>query len=217
MLYELNQLLINVRKVVHHQLFGNSLEYPFKDVLWRNVLHFSFLHIYIYIYLMWKRRKPRVISSENIFERTFCHVFLWAINTARHRYSYRSCDESEDLLRAMFSDSKIAENHKMERTKPSYVISHGIRPFFHREVIQDMKQCERFCYVSTNKKITKIVNIFCRVSVHTLKTSWKSFYAIKNNSSICPPIWQYILQEFLGINPPYSFFFTNYRSHASIN
>ncbi len=32
----------------------------------------------------------------------------------------------------------------MERTKLSYVISHGIRPFFHREIIQDIKQGERF-------------------------------------------------------------------------
>ncbi len=94
----------------------------------------------------------RVISSENIFERTFCHVFLWAINTARHRYSYRSCDESEDLFSAMFSDSKIAEHYKMERTKLSYVISRGIRPFFHLEIIQYIKQCERFLLCFNEQK-----------------------------------------------------------------
>jgi hypothetical protein len=99
---------------------------------------------YIYIYLMWNGRKTRVISSEEIFERTFWNVFLWAINAARHWYSYRSCDEPGDLFRAMFSESKIVEHYKMERTKLSYVISRGIRPFFHLDIIQDIKQCERF-------------------------------------------------------------------------
>jgi hypothetical protein len=55
---------------------------------------------------------------------------LWAMNAARQGYSYFSCNESGDLFRKMFPDSKIAENFKMERNKLSYVISHGLGPFF---------------------------------------------------------------------------------------
>jgi len=55
---------------------------------------------------------------------------LWAMNAARHGYSYYSCDESPDLFKVMFPDSNIAQNFRMERTKLSYVISHGIGPFF---------------------------------------------------------------------------------------
>jgi hypothetical protein len=69
---------------------------------------------------------------------------LWAINAARHGYSYRSCDDLGDLFRSMFPDSRIAENYKMERIKLSYVISHGLGPFFHRNLVQDIKKCERF-------------------------------------------------------------------------
>ncbi|CAF1037137.1 unnamed protein product [Rotaria sordida] len=69
---------------------------------------------------------------------------LWAINTARHGYSYRSCDDLENLFRRMLPDSRIAEHYKMEQTKLSYVISHGLGPFFHRDLVQDIKKCERF-------------------------------------------------------------------------
>ncbi|CAF0943836.1 unnamed protein product [Rotaria sordida] len=69
---------------------------------------------------------------------------LWAINTARHGYSYRSCDDLGNLFRRMFPDSRIAEHYKMEQTKLSYVISHGLGPFFHRDLVQDIKKCERF-------------------------------------------------------------------------
>lgn len=69
---------------------------------------------------------------------------LWAINAARQGYSYFSCNESGDLFRKMFPDSKIAENFKMERNKLSYVISHGLGPFFHNDLVRDIKQSERF-------------------------------------------------------------------------
>lgn len=69
---------------------------------------------------------------------------LWAIYAARHGYSYRSCDDLGDLFKMMFPDSKIAEHYKMERSKLSYVISHGLGPFFHNDLVRDIKQCHRF-------------------------------------------------------------------------
>ncbi|CAF4757580.1 unnamed protein product, partial [Rotaria sp. Silwood2] len=69
---------------------------------------------------------------------------LWTMNAARQGYSYLSCDESGDLFRRMFPDSQIAHELKMERTKLSYVVSHDLEPFFHRNLVEDIKQCERF-------------------------------------------------------------------------
>ncbi|CAF3357733.1 unnamed protein product [Rotaria sp. Silwood2] len=69
---------------------------------------------------------------------------LWAMNATRHGYSYLSCNESGDLFKKMFPDSDIAQKFNMERTKLSYVISHGLGPFFHRNLVEDIKQCERF-------------------------------------------------------------------------
>ena len=69
---------------------------------------------------------------------------MWAINAARHGYSYKSCDEAADLFRTMFPDSKIADQFSMERTKMSYVISHGLWPYFHDDLVREVKRCERF-------------------------------------------------------------------------
>ncbi|CAF5160527.1 unnamed protein product [Rotaria magnacalcarata] len=44
----------------------------------------------------------------------------------------------------MFPDSDIAQTFNMERKKLSYVISHGLGPFFHRNLVEDIRQCERF-------------------------------------------------------------------------
>ena len=69
---------------------------------------------------------------------------LWAINAARHGYSYHSCNEVDDLFRTMFPDSKIAEQFSMERIKMSYVVSHGLGLHFHRDLVSEIKRCERF-------------------------------------------------------------------------
>jgi len=64
------------------------------------------------------------------------------LNAARHGYSYRSCDELGDLLKNRFPDSKIAEHYKIERTKLSHIIWHGLGPFFHCDLVQVIKKCE---------------------------------------------------------------------------
>ncbi|CAF2834584.1 unnamed protein product [Rotaria sp. Silwood2] len=90
---------------------------------------------------------------------------LWTMNAARQGYSYLSCDESDDLFRRMFPDSQIAQEFKMERTKLSYVVSHGLGPFFHRNLAEDIKQCERFvlCFdEQKNYQNNKQLDIFLK-------------------------------------------------------
>ncbi|CAF4082415.1 unnamed protein product, partial [Rotaria sp. Silwood1] len=69
---------------------------------------------------------------------------LWALNVARRGFSYNSCDSIGDIFRSMFPDSKIAEQFNMQSKKISYVISHGIGPYFHRDLIKQLKRCEKF-------------------------------------------------------------------------
>ncbi|CAF2101817.1 unnamed protein product [Rotaria magnacalcarata] len=77
---------------------------------------------------------------------------LWAINASRHGYSYLSCNESGDLFKKMFPDSNIAQTFNMETKILSYVISHGLGPFFHRNLVEDIRQCERFVLCSDEQK-----------------------------------------------------------------
>jgi hypothetical protein len=83
---------------------------------------------------------------------------LWAMNVARHGYSYYSCDETGDLFKQMFPDSKIASNFKMERNKLSYVISHGLGTHFHRNLVQDIQQSERFVLLFDEQKNNQNIN-----------------------------------------------------------
>ena len=42
----------------------------------------------------------------------------------------RSADDSRDLFRAMFPDSKVAEKFSLGRTKASYIINYVLAKFF---------------------------------------------------------------------------------------
>ncbi|CAF1116233.1 unnamed protein product [Rotaria sordida] len=69
---------------------------------------------------------------------------LWALTVARRGFTYNSCNNIGDVFRSMFPDSKIAEQFNMQSKKISYVISHGIGPYFHRYLIKQLKRCEKF-------------------------------------------------------------------------
>jgi hypothetical protein len=82
---------------------------------------------------------------------------MWPINDACHGHSDKSCDEAGDLFRMMFPDSKIAEQFSMERTKMSYVISHGLGPYASTVIFSvKLSAASALYYVSTNKPIIKM-------------------------------------------------------------
>ncbi|CAF4844940.1 unnamed protein product, partial [Rotaria sp. Silwood2] len=70
---------------------------------------------------------------------------VWALTVARRGFTYNSCDTIGDTFRSMFPDSKIAQQFNMQSKKLSYVMSHGIGPYFHRDLIKQLKRCEKFC------------------------------------------------------------------------
>ncbi|CAF1540850.1 unnamed protein product, partial [Rotaria sordida] len=77
---------------------------------------------------------------------------LWAMNAPYHGYSYLSCNESGDLFKMIFLDSKITQEFKMKQTELSHMISHDLGPFFTRDLLQDIKQCEGFVLCSDEQK-----------------------------------------------------------------
>ncbi|CAF1514152.1 unnamed protein product [Rotaria sordida] len=58
---------------------------------------------------------------------------LWSLKVARKGLSYNLCDELNELFSSMFSDSSIAENFSIQSDKMSYVISHGLGPYFKKK------------------------------------------------------------------------------------
>ena len=55
---------------------------------------------------------------------------LWALKTAKDDFSLRALDGFPQLLQRMCPDPEIAKDVKMSHTKVSYVIGHGLGPYF---------------------------------------------------------------------------------------
>ena len=55
---------------------------------------------------------------------------LWALKSVMSHFSYNSSQDIGDVFRAMFPDSKIAQQWSCGATKLSYLITFGIAPYF---------------------------------------------------------------------------------------
>jgi hypothetical protein len=69
---------------------------------------------------------------------------LWSIKLIMSHYSYRSSDEMSQLFRSMFADSEIARKITMGRTKLSYMICHGLAPYFHDQLVENVNLCDEY-------------------------------------------------------------------------
>ena len=65
------------------------------------------------------------------------------MNVAMQGCSYLSLDEYGDLSKEMLPDPQAAQQFKVKETKLSWVISHSLGLMFHRNLVEDVKQCER--------------------------------------------------------------------------
>ena len=62
----------------------------------------------------------------------------WTLKKIESKFSARSCDNVVELFKIMFSDSSIAENMKLKRTKCGYVVRHGLGPYFEQLLLQQV-------------------------------------------------------------------------------
>lgn len=81
---------------------------------------------------------------------------IWALTTVMSHYSLRSSEFCVEIFPLMFTDSEIAANIALKRTKLSYNIVYGIAPFFHKELLSIIKNCEHFV-VAFDESLNKIV------------------------------------------------------------
>lgn len=109
--------------------------------------------------------KPMMLNLDDQIVRA---ETLWALTVARRGFSYNSYDELGDVFRCMFPDSKIAQGFSIQSKKLSYVLSHGIGPFFHRELIKDLKRTDKLvlCFdeqtnVQNRKQLDIYVKFWC--------------------------------------------------------
>ena len=63
---------------------------------------------------------------------------LWALKTAKDDFSICASDGFPQLLQRMCPDSEIAKGVKMSCTKVSYIIGHGLGPYFLQKTVDDI-------------------------------------------------------------------------------
>ena len=92
---------------------------------------------------------------------------LWALKTAKDDFSFRASDGFSQLLQRMCPDSEIAKGLKMSRTKVSYVIGHGLGPYFLQKTVDDILNTPRTYFTlhfdeTTTSQIKKQFDILVR-------------------------------------------------------
>lgn len=81
---------------------------------------------------------------------------IWALEVVTGKMSLNSCDETSAAFKRMFPDSKIAQSFCMGKTKASYLINHGLAPYFQEMLQKEIRQCADYV-VSFDESLNKVV------------------------------------------------------------
>ena len=84
--------------------------------------------------------EPRM-SLENQAVKAGIKIALKAIKAD---WSYKSLDNICEVLVDIAPDSRILQKLKMKSRKLSYVVSHGLGPFFHNLLVKDLQKAHSF-------------------------------------------------------------------------
>ena len=69
---------------------------------------------------------------------------IWALENTLNHQSFSSCESLSKLFTRMFSDSKIAEQFSLGKTKCRYYTVFGIAPYFKSLLVNSIKSAEYF-------------------------------------------------------------------------
>ncbi|CAF4497738.1 unnamed protein product, partial [Rotaria sp. Silwood2] len=104
---------------------------------------------------------------------------LWSLKVAEKGLSYKLCDELNELFSSMFPDSSIVGNFSIQADKMSYVISHGLGPYFKKKLIDDVKKVDKFVLIfdeQTNNQNKKQLDMLLRYWSNEKQSVVNRFY-----------------------------------------
>ena len=64
---------------------------------------------------------------------------MWALNSVDSNFSYLSADNLASLLQAVDPRSEVFKKMTLGATKTSYIVSHGLLPYFMKKIIQSIQ------------------------------------------------------------------------------
>ena len=80
---------------------------------------------------------------------------IWCMHTVMQHHSLRASEASVRLFPIMFPDSEIASKVQLHRTKVAYTITHGLAPYFHKQVLETCSKCTYFT-VGFDESLNKV-------------------------------------------------------------
>ena len=80
---------------------------------------------------------------------------IWALKVIESHFSHNSSQNIVHLLKTMLSDSKIVEKLCLDSTKLAYLITHGLAPFFHDELLKLISLKYVICFDEAFNEISK--------------------------------------------------------------
>jgi hypothetical protein len=94
---------------------------------------------------------------------------LWALNVVNSTFSYNSTNNLVALLRAMEPKSEVFKKITMSNAKTSYIISHGLFPYFMNKIVKGIQNSPGYTLgtdAGTFKLhgLSKLVDIVIRLS-----------------------------------------------------
>ena len=79
---------------------------------------------------------------------------LWALQLVK--MSLNSCRNISELFKRMFSESQIAQQFHIGKTKAMYVVAFGLAPYFFDRLLKHLKECQTFV-ICFDEALNKVV------------------------------------------------------------
>ena len=92
-------------------------------------------------------QRPIKLNDKKLFMTTQAATraeIMSAMKSVASHISARSMDEFPALMRLMFPDSTIAKQVQLHLTKVSYVVNHGLAPYYKRKLTNSLKDVKQF-------------------------------------------------------------------------
>ena len=89
---------------------------------------------------------------------------IWALNSTLSSYSNNSYANINDTFKRMFPDSKAAEEFSMSSSKISYIVNHGLAPYFKTILKDEITKSD--CYIVSSGERLNDMTQTCQMDLH---------------------------------------------------
>ena len=92
---------------------------------------------------------------------------LWVLKTVESNFSFNASEDIVEVLKLMDPDSIVLKTMKIKRMKTSYILTHGLYPYYLEKLVKRIQDAVGFCLGTDSATfklhgLTKMVDIVIR-------------------------------------------------------